>query len=86
MVLVLLGNIGISLIYFMCCTVLLLFDRCLLSTGNAQGQVLTKINLGDILDNEGDRKGALDAFEESYRYGFFSQNFLLTFEGHKEAF
>jgi hypothetical protein len=32
-----------------------------------QGQALAKINIGDVLDSDGNWTGALDAFEESYR-------------------
>ncbi|GAB4847721.1 hypothetical protein Ancab_026783 [Ancistrocladus abbreviatus] len=35
--------------------------------GNFEGQALTKVNIGDVLDSIGDWKGALDAFEEGYR-------------------
>lgn len=42
-----------------------------------QGQALAKINIGDVLDCDGDWAGALDAFEEGYRYSFFFS--FLTF-------
>jgi hypothetical protein len=32
-----------------------------------QGQALAKINIGDVLDCDGDWMGALNAFEEGYR-------------------
>ncbi|KNA11275.1 hypothetical protein SOVF_136660 isoform B [Spinacia oleracea] len=35
--------------------------------GNLEGQALVKISMGDILDSEGDWKGALREFEEGYR-------------------
>ncbi|GMH06680.1 hypothetical protein Nepgr_008520 [Nepenthes gracilis] len=35
--------------------------------GNLEGQALTKINIGDALDSDGDWTGALKAFEEGYR-------------------
>ncbi|KAG6660769.1 hypothetical protein CIPAW_03G127600 [Carya illinoinensis] len=37
------------------------------SIGNLEGQALAKINIGNVLDSDGDWTGALDAFEESYR-------------------
>ncbi|GMY12399.1 protein TONSOKU isoform X1 [Fagus crenata] len=37
------------------------------SIGNLEGQALAKINIGDVLDSNGNWTGALDAFEESYR-------------------
>ncbi|XP_059431459.1 protein TONSOKU-like [Corylus avellana] len=37
------------------------------SIGNLEGQALAKINIGDVLDSDGNWTGALDAFEESYR-------------------
>ncbi|KAL4644059.1 hypothetical protein ACB092_02G135700 [Castanea dentata] len=37
------------------------------SIGNLEGQALAKINIGYILDSDGNCTGALDAFEESYR-------------------
>ncbi|KAL2521328.1 Protein TONSOKU [Forsythia ovata] len=37
------------------------------SIGSLEGQALAKINIGDILDSDGDWRGALDAFEEGYR-------------------
>ncbi|KAJ0098287.1 hypothetical protein Patl1_27847 [Pistacia atlantica] len=37
------------------------------SIGNMEGQALAKINIGDVLDCDGDWAGALDAFEEGYR-------------------
>ncbi|KAL6286684.1 hypothetical protein ACE6H2_011074 [Prunus campanulata] len=37
------------------------------SIGNLEGQALTKINVGDVLDSDNNWEGALDAFEESYR-------------------
>lgn len=33
-----------------------------------QGQALAKINIGDVLDSDGNWAGALDAFEEGYRH------------------
>ncbi|XP_021713921.1 protein TONSOKU-like [Chenopodium quinoa] len=35
--------------------------------GNLEGQALAKINLGDVLDSEGDWRGALMEFQEGYR-------------------
>ncbi|XP_048140158.1 protein TONSOKU isoform X2 [Rhodamnia argentea] len=37
------------------------------SIGNMEGQALVKINIGDVLDCDGNWAGALDAFEEGYR-------------------
>ncbi|XP_015891011.3 protein TONSOKU [Ziziphus jujuba] len=37
------------------------------SIGNQEGQAMVKINIGDVLDSDGNWQGALDAFEESYR-------------------
>ncbi|KAM7523540.1 hypothetical protein LguiA_013442 [Lonicera macranthoides] len=37
------------------------------SIGNLEGQALAKINVGDVLDSDGNWAGALDAFEEGYR-------------------
>ncbi|CAK9161227.1 unnamed protein product [Ilex paraguariensis] len=37
------------------------------SIGNLEGQALGKINIGDVLDSDGNWAGALDAFEEGYR-------------------
>ncbi|XP_042971160.1 protein TONSOKU-like isoform X1 [Carya illinoinensis] len=37
------------------------------SIGNLEGQALAKINIGNVLDSDGNWTGALDAFEESYR-------------------
>ncbi|XP_062147613.1 protein TONSOKU [Alnus glutinosa] len=37
------------------------------SISNLEGQALAKINIGDVLDSDGNWTGALDAFEESYR-------------------
>ncbi|KAI3427482.1 uncharacterized protein J3R85_009533 [Psidium guajava] len=37
------------------------------SIGNMEGQALVKINIGDVLDCDGNWTGALDAFEEGYR-------------------
>ncbi|CAK7355042.1 unnamed protein product [Dovyalis caffra] len=37
------------------------------SIGNLEGQALAKINIGDVLDYDGDWMGALNAFEEGYR-------------------
>ncbi|XP_057967784.1 protein TONSOKU isoform X2 [Malania oleifera] len=37
------------------------------SIGNLEGQALVKINIGDVLDSDGNWAGALDAFEEGYR-------------------
>ncbi|KAJ8774873.1 hypothetical protein K2173_018132 [Erythroxylum novogranatense] len=37
------------------------------SIGNLEGQALTKINIGDVLDCDGDWMEALSAFEEGYR-------------------
>ncbi|XVF17047.1 hypothetical protein REPUB_Repub10bG0083400 [Reevesia pubescens] len=37
------------------------------SIGNLEGQALAKINIGDVLDCNGDWTGALEAFEEGYR-------------------
>lgn len=50
--------------------------RCLLKTGNVQGQALAKVNIGDVLDSVDNLEGALDAFEEGYRYGFSSGHFF----------
>ncbi|KAI8031922.1 Protein TONSOKU [Camellia lanceoleosa] len=36
------------------------------SIGNLEGQALAKINIGDILDSDGNCAGALSAFEEGY--------------------
>ncbi|XP_010247270.1 PREDICTED: protein TONSOKU [Nelumbo nucifera] len=36
------------------------------SIGNLEGQALAKINIGDVLDSDGDWAGALEAFEEGY--------------------
>ncbi|XP_051140221.1 protein TONSOKU isoform X2 [Andrographis paniculata] len=35
--------------------------------GSVEGQALSKINIGDVLDCSGDWQGALDAFKEGYR-------------------
>nr|XP_027074129.1 protein TONSOKU-like isoform X1 [Coffea arabica] len=35
--------------------------------GNLEGQALSKIEIGNVLDSDGDWMGALDAFEEGYR-------------------
>ncbi|KAL5715016.1 hypothetical protein ACHQM5_016905 [Ranunculus cassubicifolius] len=35
--------------------------------GNLEGQALAKINIGDVLDTDGDWMGALEAFKEGYR-------------------
>ncbi|GAB2254133.1 hypothetical protein Droror1_Dr00021942 [Drosera rotundifolia] len=35
--------------------------------GNLEGQALAKINIGNVLDSDGDWVGALHAFEEGYR-------------------
>lgn len=32
-----------------------------------QGQALAKVNMGNVLDSNGDWAGALDAFQEGYR-------------------
>ncbi|KAJ6419255.1 hypothetical protein OIU84_029382 [Salix udensis] len=37
------------------------------SINNLEGQALAKINIGDVLDCDGDWMGALNAFEEGYR-------------------
>ncbi|XP_034683390.1 protein TONSOKU [Vitis riparia] len=37
------------------------------SINNLEGQALAKINIGDVLDSDGNWAGALDAFEEGYR-------------------
>lgn len=37
------------------------------SIDNLEGQALTKINIGEVLDSSGDWAGALEAFEEGYR-------------------
>ncbi|KAI6691916.1 hypothetical protein NL676_019626 [Syzygium grande] len=37
------------------------------SIGNMEGQALVKINIGDVLDCDGNWAGALDSFEEGYR-------------------
>ncbi|KAJ6991180.1 hypothetical protein NC653_019397 [Populus alba x Populus x berolinensis] len=37
------------------------------SISNLEGQALAKINIGDVLDCDGDWMGALNAFEEGYR-------------------
>ncbi|MCL7045211.1 hypothetical protein MKW94_020017 [Papaver nudicaule] len=37
------------------------------SVRNLEGQALAKINIGDVLDSQGDWNGALEAFEEGYR-------------------
>ncbi|PIA41850.1 hypothetical protein AQUCO_02200346v1 [Aquilegia coerulea] len=39
------------------------------SIGNLEGQALAKINIGDVLDGDGDWIGALEAFKEGYRQG-----------------
>ncbi|GMP25438.1 hypothetical protein CsSME_00002310 [Camellia sinensis var. sinensis] len=36
------------------------------SIGNLEGQALAKINIGDVLDSDGNCAGALSAFEEGY--------------------
>ncbi|RVW85361.1 Protein TONSOKU [Vitis vinifera] len=38
------------------------------SINNLEGQALAKINIGDVLDSDGNWAGALDAFEEGYRH------------------
>ncbi|KAG6721658.1 hypothetical protein I3843_03G123000 [Carya illinoinensis] len=38
------------------------------SIGNLEGQALAKINIGNVLDSDGNWTGALDAFEESYSF------------------
>lgn len=35
--------------------------------GNLEGQALAKIDIGDVLDSDGDWEGAFSAFEEGYR-------------------
>ncbi|XP_058073084.1 protein TONSOKU isoform X2 [Magnolia sinica] len=37
------------------------------SIGNLEGQALSKINIGDVLDSAGDWAGALEAFKEGHR-------------------
>ncbi|GAV62553.1 TPR_8 domain-containing protein/TPR_12 domain-containing protein [Cephalotus follicularis] len=37
------------------------------SIGNLEGQALVKINIGEVLDCDGDWTGALNSFEEGYR-------------------
>uniref|UniRef100_A0A5B6ZRH6 Protein TONSOKU n=1 Tax=Davidia involucrata TaxID=16924 RepID=A0A5B6ZRH6_DAVIN len=37
------------------------------SIGNLEGQALAKINIGHVLDSDGNWQGALEAFEEGYR-------------------
>ncbi|GKU95150.1 hypothetical protein SLEP1_g8546 [Rubroshorea leprosula] len=37
------------------------------SIGNLEGQAMTKINLGNVLDSAGDWAAAFDAFEQGYR-------------------
>ncbi|KAH9669138.1 protein TONSOKU [Citrus sinensis] len=37
------------------------------SIGNLEGQALAKVNMGNVLDSNGDWAGALDAFQEGYR-------------------
>ncbi|KAF5186739.1 Tonsoku-like protein [Thalictrum thalictroides] len=37
------------------------------SIGNLEGQALAKINIGDVLDGDGNWTGALEAFKEGYR-------------------
>ncbi|KAI3979599.1 hypothetical protein MKX01_013694 [Papaver californicum] len=37
------------------------------SIRNLEGQALAKINIGDVLDSQGDWTGALEAFKEGYR-------------------
>ncbi|XVF61874.1 hypothetical protein PTKIN_Ptkin08bG0169300 [Pterospermum kingtungense] len=37
------------------------------SIGNLEGQAMAKINIGDVLDCNGDWTGALEAFKEGYR-------------------
>ncbi|KAK3023505.1 hypothetical protein RJ639_043789 [Escallonia herrerae] len=37
------------------------------SIGNLEGQALAKVNIGDVLDSDGNWAGALEAFEEGYR-------------------
>ncbi|XP_047327706.1 protein TONSOKU [Impatiens glandulifera] len=37
------------------------------SIGSLEGQALAKINIGTVLDSDGNLSGALDAFEEGYR-------------------
>ncbi|KAM7257408.1 hypothetical protein ACFE04_013149 [Oxalis oulophora] len=37
------------------------------SIGNMEGQALAKVNIGNVLDSDGDWTGALNAFEEGYR-------------------
>ncbi|KAK4359818.1 hypothetical protein RND71_022047 [Anisodus tanguticus] len=38
-----------------------------ISIGNLEGQALAKINIGNVLDSNGNWRGALAAFEEGYR-------------------
>ncbi|KAJ7945273.1 Protein TONSOKU like [Quillaja saponaria] len=37
------------------------------SIGNMEGQAFAKNNIGNVLDNDGDWRGALDAYKQSYR-------------------
>lgn len=41
---------------------------------------MVKINIGDVLDCNGNWKGALGAFEESYRYSSSAEIYFLESE------
>jgi hypothetical protein len=64
---------------WMCCIVFVVYFHLWMML--FQGQALAKINIGDVLDSDGNWTGALDAFEESYRYlsilWFFWWTFIL---------
>lgn len=59
------------------------FDGFTLNWEFLQGQALAKINIGNVLDSDGDWQGALDAFEESYRYVLLENLHCLKLEGER---